>query len=73
VRGWLTHDDRDFLVRVYAAVVTDDRRVERSATCAVVPPRELTAWLAGLPAQRGLTAERRERLVEHLRSAAQRR
>ena len=24
VRGWLASDDRDFLVRVYAAIVTDD-------------------------------------------------
>ena len=26
VRGWLGTYDRDFLVRVYAAIVTDDRR-----------------------------------------------
>lgn len=70
VRGWLTTDDRDFLVRVYAAVVTADRRVERTPTCAVVAPRELRGWLEGLPPQRGLTPDRRARLGELLRSLA---
>jgi hypothetical protein len=70
IRGWLTMDDRDFLVRVYAAIVTDDRRVERTATCAVVPPGQLAAWLESLPAQRGLTPDRRSRLVELIRSVA---
>ena len=67
VRGWLATDDRDFLVRVYAAIVTEDPRVERSPTCAVVPPAELAAWLEALPLQRGLNAERREPLVELIR------
>ena len=70
VRGWLASHDRDFLVRVYAAVVTDDLRVERTATCAVVPPADLAAWIDALPSQRGLTPERRERLVELVRSVA---
>ncbi len=70
VRGWLASDDRDFLVRVYAAIVTDDQRVERSPTCAVVRPADLTGWLQALPAQRGLTQDRRERLVEMIRSIA---
>jgi hypothetical protein len=71
VRGWLTTDDRDFLVRVYAAIVTADRRVERTPTCAVVAPEDLAGWLEALPGQRGLTAERRERLVELIRSVSQ--
>jgi hypothetical protein len=70
VRGWLTSDDRDFLVKVYAAVVTDDPRVQRTAQCAVVTTRDLAAWLAGLPPQRGLTPGRRERLVQLLQSIA---
>ena len=70
IRGWLTTDDRDFLVRVYAAVVTDDLRVERTPTCAVVKPGDLAGWLEALPTQRGLTAQRRERLVELIRSVA---
>jgi hypothetical protein len=70
VRGWLATDDRDFLVRVYAAVVTSDERVERTPACAVVRPADLAGWLEALPGQRGLTPDRRERLVELIRSVA---
>jgi hypothetical protein len=70
VRGWLSTDDRDFLVRVYAAIVTNDRRVERTPTCAVVTPDAFGAWLEALPVQRGLTATRRQWLVELIQSVA---
>ncbi|MEI7744360.1 MAG: hypothetical protein WCK58_11515 [Chloroflexota bacterium] len=70
LRGWLSTDDRDFLVRIYAAVATDDPRVQRSPTCAVVPTADLAAWLKALPFQRGLTDERRARLVELIRLVA---
>lgn len=70
VRGWLAADDRDFLVRVYAAIVSDDPTVERSGTCAVVPSADLASWLEALPAQRGLTTQRREHLTEMVRSLA---
>lgn len=70
LRGWLTTDDRDFLVRVYAAVVTDDRSVQRTPGCAVVAPRDLPAWVTGLPVQRGLTPSRMARLTELIRSVA---
>jgi hypothetical protein len=63
VRGLLSAFDRDFVVRVYAVVVTDDPRVVRTPTCAVVSPKDLASWLAGLPFQRGLTPERRERVA----------
>ncbi len=70
VRGWLSTEDRDFTVRVYGVVVTADRRVERSASCAVVSPADFPAWLAALPLQRGLTAERRSRIVDLVRGLA---
>jgi hypothetical protein len=70
VRGWLATDDRDFLVKVYAAIVTDDPTIERSPTCAVVAPHDLASWLEALPAQRGLTTQRREHLVELVRELA---
>lgn len=73
VRGWLATDDRDFLVKVYAAIVTDDERVDRTPACAVVRTNELAAWLEALPPQRGLTPARREHLVGLLRSVAERR
>lgn len=70
VRGWVAADDRDFLVRVYAAIVSDDPTIERSPTCAVVAPADLAGWLEALPAQRGLTPARREHLVEMVRALA---
>jgi hypothetical protein len=70
VRSWLASHDRDFLVRVYAAIVTDDPTMERSPDCAVVPTSELASWLEALPIQRGLTTARRERLVELVRALA---
>ena len=71
VKGWLTSHDRDFVVKVYAAIISDDPRIDRSPACAVVRTADLAGWLEALPVQRGLTAERRERLVELLRSIAQ--
>ena len=71
VKGWLATHDRDFVVRVYAAIVSDDPRVDRSPSCAVIPSADLAGWLEALPVQRGLTTERRERLVELIRSVAQ--
>lgn len=70
VRGWLAAEDRDHLVRVYAAIVTQDQRVQRTPTCAVVAPSDLDAWLEALPVQRGLSPERRERLAELVRAVA---
>lgn len=68
VRRWLGSYDRDFVVRVYAVIVTADTRVERTPTCAVVTAAELPEWLANLPPQRGLTPARREDLTELIRS-----
>ena len=70
VRSWLASNDRDFLVRVYAAIVTDDPAIERSPDCAVVATSELASWMEALPTQRGLTTQRRERLVEMVRALA---
>ena len=70
VRSWLAGNERDFLVRVYAAIVTDDPTMERSPDCAVVPTSEFGSWMEALPTQRGLTAQRRERLVELIRALA---
>jgi hypothetical protein len=70
VRGWLSNDDRDFLVKVYAVVVTEDGRVQRTPNCAVVRPDDFAAWVAALPPQRGLTAARRERVEQLVREIA---
>ena len=70
VRGWLAGDDRDFIVKVYAVVVTNDPRVQRTPSCAVVRPSDLAAWVATLPPQRGLSSARRERVEQLVREIA---
>ena len=70
VRSWLIGEDRDFLVRVYAVIATDDPTIERSSECAVVRTSELGSWLEALPVQRGLTPSRREHLAELVRALA---
>ena len=69
VRFWLTHGDLDFVVRVYAALVTSDTRIARSATCAVISLDQIPDWLASLPRQRSFSAGRRNRLLARIRQA----
>lgn len=70
VRRWLGGDDQDFVVKIYAVVLSTDPRVTRSPSCAVVAPGELAAWLAALTPQRGLTPVRMEVLADLVRSLA---
>lgn len=70
VRRWLAHDDADFLVKVYAAVLGTDPRVARTSGCAVLTPEQLGPWIAALPAQRSLTPGRRDRMLAMVREAA---
>jgi hypothetical protein len=69
VRHWLTADD-DYLLRVYSAVVGPDPATERTTACAVLTPDQLAAWIAALPAQRGLTQGRHSRVLDLVRAAA---
>ncbi len=68
VRRWLADDDRDFIVKVYAAVIDVDETLPRTPTCAVITRDQIPAFLAALPPQRTLTASRVERIVERVRS-----
>jgi len=70
VRRWLAHDDADFIVKVYAAVVGPEPTVRRTTDCAVLTPDQLAPWISGLPPQRSLTEGRRERVLEYVRDAA---
>jgi hypothetical protein len=70
VRRWLAHDDADFVVKVYAAVISRDLDVARTTACAVVRPDQLAAWVAALPPQRSLTQGRRERMIDRVRHTA---
>jgi hypothetical protein len=69
VRSWLSPDDADYVLKVYAAVVGSDRRVERTPTCAVIDPSQVAEWLATLPPQRSIDAGRRDRIVREIRGA----
>ncbi|MFH0751215.1 MAG: hypothetical protein V2B17_05210 [Chloroflexota bacterium] len=66
LRRHLEAQDRDFVVRVQAAVLGDSRAVSRTDGCSVVAPDDVPAWLAALPAQRGLSPDRLARLRELL-------
>lgn len=67
VKRWIGAEERDFVVKVHAAVVTPDSTVPRTPSCAVVAPNDVAAWLSGLPPQRSLTQDRREDLLERVR------
>ena len=69
VRHWLTNGDLDFVVRVYAALVTPDTSIARSPVCAVITPDQIPAWIEALPRQRSLTAGRRHHLLTRVRDA----
>lgn len=69
LRRWLSQHDVDFVVRVYAAIVSSDAGLTRSAACAVVTIEQLPAWVASLPRQRSLTIDRRTRLQGWLKDA----
>jgi hypothetical protein len=68
VRRWTAAVERDFVVKVFAAVVTDDPTIGRTPACAVIAPNEVPAWLASLPPARALTADRRADLTEEIRT-----
>jgi len=72
VKRWLAGADLDFVVRVHAALVTDDTTIERTSACAVIAETQIPAWLAALPGQRSLTAGRRSRIVAMVREAVDR-
>jgi hypothetical protein len=69
VRAWLSSDETDMILKVYAAVVGTDPNVDRSSSCAVLAPDQLVEWLASLPPQRSLDTGRRERIVKLVRAA----
>lgn len=66
IRYWLTNGDLDFVVRVYAALVTPDTSIARSPNCAVITPDQIPAWVEALPRQRSLTAGRRQHLLARI-------
>ena len=70
IRHWLNHGDLDFVVRVYAAVVSADPTIPRSPLCAVISEAQIPDWIAALPPQRSLTPARRDRLSVQVNAAS---
>lgn len=70
LKHWLSGEERDFVVKVYAAVVTDDPSINRIPSCAVLLADQIPGWLASLPPQRSLSPSRIEDLVDRVRSIA---
>lgn len=70
VRRWLGAHERDFVVKVYAAIVSAEPGIARTPGCTVVAPSNVATWIGSLPPQRGLTAARRADLHSLIREAA---
>ena len=69
VRSWLSPDDSDMVLKVYAAVVGTDPNVQRTPSCALIAPSQVAEWLSSLPPQKSLDKGRTDRLVREIRSA----
>jgi membrane protein implicated in regulation of membrane protease activity len=68
VKAWFGDQERDFTVKVYSAAVTADTSVARTPACAVISAEQIPAWLASLPPSRSLTLDRRNDVVDMVRS-----
>lgn len=69
VRRWLSDGERDYVIKVHAALIAADASAGRTAACAVITREQVPAFLASLPAQRSFNEDRRARVLEALRSA----
>jgi hypothetical protein len=70
MRHWIASEDRDFIVKVYAAVVVGDTAIVRTPACAAITDEQIPGWLASLPPQRSFSADRCADVVERIRSIA---
>ena len=69
IRSWLSPEDSDMVLKVYAAVVGTDSKVERSPSCALIAPTQVAEWLSSLPPQKTLDKGRTDRIVREIRAA----
>jgi len=66
VKRWFAGAERDYILKTYAAVVTNDPRATRTPSCAVVTPDEVPAWLLSLPPSRAITPDRKADIADQL-------
>ena len=69
IRTWLSGDETEIILKVYAAVVGTDPNADRTPSCAIIASDQVAEWLASLPPQRSLDGPRRERIVRMVRAA----
>ena len=69
VRQWLSPDDGDIVLKVYAAVVGNDPNVQRTPAVALLAPSQVAEWLGSLPPQKSLDKGRTDRIVREIRAA----
>jgi hypothetical protein len=69
LRRWFSEGDRDFVVKVHAAIISNDQRLSRTPACAVIDASQIPAWLNSLPAQRSLTPARRAKILAEIAGA----
>src|SRR5262245_1963557 len=67
VRHWFAGEDRDYVGRVYAAVIAPEANIVRTPACAVITAFQLASWLRSLPVQRSLSDARRDQLIAMVR------
>ncbi len=70
IRHWLAGEDRDFIVKVYPAVVVENEHFARTPACAAISADQIAGWLAALPAQRSLSPDRQADIADRIRSIA---
>jgi hypothetical protein len=66
MKRWFGSEERDYVLKVYAALVSTDPTLTRVAGCAIVTPDQLPGWLASLPPARSMTANRLDEIVEQI-------
>ena len=67
VKRWFGGAERDYVLKVYSALVTSDPSIGRTPSCAVITHEQIPAWLTSLPPSRIINAERRDEIVERIR------
>ena len=63
VRRWFEAGDREYIIKVYAALIVTDTAVPRTANCAVITRQQAATWVTSLPPQRSLSTTRLEQIV----------
>ena len=65
-KRWFAGIERDYVLKVFAALCDERPTIEPKPACAVVTGRADPAWLTSLPPSRHLNADRRDEIVERI-------